>query len=92
MSFTGIERETIINISDEDDMWDVYTRQGKIMTKLKKIGVEPYKVEKDENGRIESAWYKLNYKQISFRKEIILTNEQKEKRRLHMEQVRQNQK
>jgi hypothetical protein len=92
MSFTSIERETIINISDEDDMWDIYTRQGKIMTKLKKIGVKPYKVEKDEDERIVSAWYKLNYKQISFRKEIILTDEQKEKRRLHMEQVRQNQK
>jgi transcription initiation factor IIE alpha subunit len=92
MSFTSIERETIINISDEDNMWDVYTRQGKIMTKLKNIGAVPYKVERDENNRIESAWYKLNYKQVSFRKDIILSEEQKEKRRLHMEQVRQNQK
>jgi len=80
--FTSEERETIITTDDSLDEWDICTRQGKIMTKLKRIGVEPYKVLKDVKvDRVVEAYYKVAYSQISFRKLIQLTEEQLERRR-----------
>lgn len=91
MQLLAEERETIINLSDVDDQWEVYTCQKRIMTKLKKIGVEPYKIEFNKDGSILSAKYKVDYAQISFRKKIQLTEEQKEKRRQTMLNNLQNQ-
>ena len=87
MNLAPYERETIILTNDEDGCWEIYTCQGKIMTKLKKIGAEPYEVKRNEEGRIYEAKYRLDYKQISFRKIIQLSDEQKEKRREHMRQI-----
>ena len=78
IQLTAYERETIILTNDEDKHWDIYTCQGKIMTKLKKIGAEPYDVVKDEEGRVIEARYRLDYKQVSFRKLIELSSERKE--------------
>lgn len=81
MQLSPEERETIILTSDAEKTWDVYTCQKKIMTKLQKIGVEPYDTQYDEEGNIISARYTVDFSQISFRKKTELTEEQKEKRR-----------
>lgn len=75
------ERETVILTSDNEKTWSVYTCQKKIMRKLEKIGAMAYDVQYDEEGNIISARFEVDYSQISFRKKIELTEEQKEKRR-----------
>lgn len=60
--------------------WNVFTRQGKVMRKLDKIGVKPYKTIKDEDGRVIEAEYEVDFKQINFRKKIELTEEQRQTR------------
>lgn len=85
------ERETIINLSDADKQWEVFTMQKKIIHKLEKIGAKPYKVEKNDEGNIISASYKLEYSQISFRKKgekRILTDEQRQILRDRMAKAR----
>lgn len=91
MAYEKEERETHITTDDAMTTWNVFTRQGKIMRRLKKIGVEPCKVVKDEDGRIIEAEYEVDFKQINFRKKIELTEEQRQarveiaKRNLHRE-------
>ena len=90
-NFIPEERETIINLSDADKQWEVFTMQKKIIHKLEKIGAKPYKEEKDEDGNIISASYKLEYSQISFRKKgekRILTDEQRQILRDRMAKAR----
>lgn len=57
------ENEITITITEADGEWSVFCSSPVFTTKLKKIGAEPYKVNADG-----SAFYKLNKKQISFRK------------------------
>ncbi|WP_431785863.1 hypothetical protein [Paenibacillus lactis] len=71
------ERETVIRSDDECKTWTVYTMQQTIITKLRKAGVEPYKV--DPAG---AHYYKdLKFNQVSFRsgKERVMTEEQRQK-------------
>ena len=79
MTFEACERETILQIDDESKQWEVYTRQSTMMTKLNKI-VKPYKTIK-EDGRVIEAYYRLEPKQVSFRKIIEMTEEQRQKKR-----------
>jgi hypothetical protein len=69
IGYTAYERETTILGNDEDRIWEVYTAQPMIMTKLRKAGVEPYwtETEPNEKGepRIIAAKYKLEWRQIS---------------------------
>lgn len=48
------------------------------MTKLKKIGAEPYETKVDENGRVYEARYRLKFSQVSFRRFVERTKEQKQ--------------
>jgi hypothetical protein len=72
MSYTAAERETVIRCDDVDKIWDVYTAQQTMMTKIKRSGVEPYwtETEKNEKGedRVIAARYKLTWRQISILK------------------------
>ena len=93
MSVTAPERETIILTSDEDSEWTVYTCQQKIMTKMKKIGAEPYKTEKDSNGNVIANYYKIDFKQVSFRspsQKREMTEEQKQKVAERLQRARNN--
>lgn len=57
------ERETVIRSDDECKTWTVYTMQPTVITKLRKAGAEPYKV--DAEG---AHYYKdLKFNQVSFR-------------------------
>lgn len=88
MNFLAEERETIILSNDSSKVWEVYTMQQKIMNKMKSIGVEPTKTEKDNEGNIISCTYIIPYKQISFRKIIELTEEQKQAKSERMKNMR----
>ena len=81
MNFTAEERETIITTDETMSTWNIYTRSKKVMNKLKKINAIPYDTKLDEEGNIEEAQYALDYSQVSFRKKIILTEEQRQKKR-----------
>jgi len=72
MGYTAYERETTIVGNDEDRIWEIYTAQPTIMTKLKKAGMEPYwtETEPDVKGkpRIIAAKYRLDWRQVTFRR------------------------
>ncbi|MWV44879.1 hypothetical protein GRF59_14755 [Paenibacillus sp. HJL G12] len=70
------ERETLIRSDDDCKTWTVYTMQPTIITKLRKVGAEPYKV-----GAEGGHYYKdLKFNQVSFRsgKEREMTEEQRQ--------------
>lgn len=69
------ERETVIRSDDECKTWTVYTMQQTVITKLRKAGIEPYKIDPDG-----AHYYKdLKWNQVSFRKEHTMTEEQRQK-------------
>jgi hypothetical protein len=76
LSYTASERETVLNIDDETNLWHIYTLQQKIITKLAKANITPYRI--DDDG---AHYYKdVPYNQVSFRAESKreYTEEQKE--------------
>jgi hypothetical protein len=75
-SYSAEERETHITTSDDGRTWKVYTLMPTVITKLSKVGVEPYLVDPDG-----AHWYKdLKFNQVSFRsgKEREMSEEQKQ--------------
>lgn len=77
MSFSAEERETCIHCDDSKKLWSIYTRQATVITKLKRAGIEPYKILDDG-----SCWYKdIPFERISFRSESkgrTMTEEQRQ--------------
>lgn len=65
---SSAERETVMLTNDEDNFYTITTIQQKMMTKMKKAEIEPYKTELDEDGKIFCLFYKVPYRQISIRK------------------------
>lgn len=69
IGYSAYERETTIIGNDEERVWQVYTAQPTVMTKLRKAGMEPYWTEteigSDGKERIIAAKYKLEWRQIS---------------------------
>ncbi|MFE6075679.1 hypothetical protein ACFVQB_14500 [Paenibacillus sp. NPDC057886] len=66
----------MITSNDETKLWDVFTLQQTIITKLRKVGAEPYKVDSDG-----AHYYKdLKFSQVSFRsgKERVMSEEQRQ--------------
>ncbi|NQF14661.1 hypothetical protein HPY31_12140 [Brevibacillus sp. HB1.3] len=65
MSLVANERETAIHCDDETKTWRIYTMQQRVITKLKRAGIEPYKIQEDGGH-----WYKdVPFNQISLRSE-----------------------
>jgi hypothetical protein len=91
MSYTAPERETIIRCDDETKTWTIYTLQPTIITKLKRAGIEPYKV--DEDG---GHYYKdIAFGQVSFRQESKgrqFTEEQRKAAAERMKKAREKRK
>lgn len=75
MSYTAEERETVINCTDEDNLWNMYTLQSKVITKMKKLGIKPDRI--DEDGA--HHYNNLKFNQVSFRsgKRRTMSPEQK---------------
>lgn len=84
------ERETIIRSDDDTKTWTVYTLQQKVINKLKKVGVEPYKI--DDDG---AHYYKdLKFNQVSFRsgKERVVSEKQRQAARERFKKMHQENK
>jgi hypothetical protein len=84
MSLEACERETAIHCDDETKTWSIYTRQQRVITKLKRAGIEPYKIQEDG-----AHWYKdIPFERISFRSESKGRNMTEEQRKAAAERLR----
>ena len=80
-TFVKEEIETMCNYDYINDYWKVETNYQPHITKLLKLNNVDYTIDSvDENGRITRLIVRLSKKQISFRNEIVLTEEQREAR------------
>lgn len=94
MGLSVEEQEIHISKMRNDNEFIIYVSDRTYKTKLDKI-VKPYKIDKDLETGEEIAWhYKLNKKQISFRKNIgtkrQMTEEEREKARIRLQTAREN--
>lgn len=81
MAYEASERETIINICDLDEKWNIYTRQRKVMTKLKNAGYKPFNIEM-EDGTMVACEFELDFNKITFRNANTVKREMTEEQRL----------
>ena len=97
ISLAPFERESVFQIDDETLEYDIYTCQGRMITKLTNAGHTPYWCEKD-GDRIVAGRYKLPYNGISIRSYKAIHNkreiseERKEQLRENLTKARQNSK
>jgi hypothetical protein len=85
------EQETVITTDEIENEWNIFTRQSRVMTKLKNKGIEPYKIIISDNRTI-SAEYKLPYSLLGFRNPTkVKIYSEAEKQRMR-EQLVQNRK
>lgn len=67
MSFSAEERETVIISNDACDYWQIFTRQRKVATKVKKIPqVEIINEVFTDSGTIAEGTYRLPFKCVKF--------------------------
>ena len=94
MTFGLDEQETSLAFLRGDDMVEVYSSDGTMITKLKKITDKVEVLTTDDKGRITSAKFRLDIRQVLFRnvpaKKTInpLSEEQKEFRRKTLAEAR----
>lgn len=62
MSYSPAERESTLQCDDESGIWIVSTYQTKVITKLRKVNVEPIEILSDGQHK-----YELDFNQVSFR-------------------------
>jgi hypothetical protein len=82
ISYSASERESILQTDDESGVWKLETYQGKIVTKLKKLGIDPVRTREDGQHL-----YELDFNQVSFRSgkkrtsgtKRVMTEEHKQK-------------
>ncbi|ATF13575.1 hypothetical protein A616_16795 [Brevibacillus brevis X23] len=88
MSLVANERETAMHCDDETKTWSIYTMQQRVITKLKKAGIEPTTVQGDGGH-----WYKnIPFEQVSFRQKSNgrnMTEEQKQAAAERMKKARE---
>ena len=77
MSLSRLEQEVHISKTANEKEFSLYVTDPKFVRKMKRIGVDPYKQEKIDDDTY-GYFYKLDEKQISFRKKRVLSEEQKE--------------
>jgi hypothetical protein len=75
LSYSSSERETVIRSDDESKIWRIGTFQKRVISKLERIGVKPIEITKDGEHI-----YEIDFEQVSFRKKIKLSEEQKRAR------------
>lgn len=77
MTFPLEEQETTISFMRGDKEIEVYSSDSTMITKLLKVTDKVEVLTTDKNGRITSGKFRLDSKQISFRRGRNLTEEQK---------------
>lgn len=56
-----VERETVISFNDEEEQARISTRQKKVKTRLKKLGVAPHSKQSDyECYMVPKSWIKIS--------------------------------
>lgn len=91
MGYSSEERETVLVYSDETKEWTVYSTVGKHIRKIE--GLCDLTILESEDGRPIAVQGKLSEKQVSMKKERIISDEQREsmsKRAKKMAQERLN--
>lgn len=85
------EKETLINKQNGDQEWDIYTTEKPMMTKLEKVGLEPYKCDYDvDTGEVVASYYKIPISRLTFakeRKKTVLSDERRKQLQEHIKQV-----
>ena len=80
MALASEEQEILISKMRNENEFEIYISDRTYKTKIEKVGVKPYKIDKDSEGE-EIAWYyRLPKNQIGFRKPPVkreLTDEQR---------------
>ena len=77
MTFPLDEQETTVSFMRGDKEIEVYSSDSTMITKLLKITDNYDILTTDKNGRITSGKFRLDSKQISFRRGRELTEEQR---------------
>lgn len=62
MNLEAIEREAVLTYDEESNQYHIYSSSSKEQTRLRKAGIEPYKIDS------EGSWYcRVDRNQVSFR-------------------------
>lgn len=75
MSYSAYERETVMRCDDESKIWRIGTFQKTVISKIEKTGAKPIEITKDGE-----YIYELDFDQVSFRKKMNLSDEQRKAR------------
>lgn len=84
ISYTAIERETVIRCDDEGKLWEIYTLMPTVITKLKKAGIEPIQIDEDGAHHFRD----VPFGQVSFRQESKGREMSEEQRQAAAERLR----
>ncbi|MGP9039802.1 hypothetical protein [Cytobacillus kochii] len=80
MGYSKAEQETVLAYDNDNQLWKVYSTVPKHIRKLLSIG--DMKILESENDKPICVQGELSIKQVSMKKERVLTEETKEKLRL----------
>ena len=84
ISLVANERETAMHCDDETKTWSIYTMQQRVITKLKKAGLEPTTIQEDGGH-----WFKdIPFDQVSFRQKSKGRNMTDEQRQATAERLK----
>ncbi len=86
ISLSSAERETTMNVDEEEMQWHIYTCQRRVMTRLNNAGWEAHNTYEDE-GRIISAEYTIPFNAITIRSEKSVNAPKKTGRKLTPEHL-----
>ncbi|MDM0587694.1 hypothetical protein ACSXEK_16335 (plasmid) [Clostridium perfringens] len=89
MALSRLEQEVHISKTANEKEFSLYVTDPKFVRKMKRIGVDPYKKEKIDDDTY-GYFYKLDEKQISFRKKRVLSEEQKKTLSDRMKSIKNN--
>jgi hypothetical protein len=87
MAYSKTEQETVLVYEAETNSWSAYSTVPKHIRKLQAIA-DGTITEIDEHGNPSAAKAVLNAKQVSMKKERVLTDEQREEMSARMRNLR----
>lgn len=90
--YSADERETIITTSDVENVWDIYTRQKRVMKLLRDKGYTPYKTEMEDGVTVAES-FQIDLSKITIRNAITkkreYTDEERAAKAEHMRRIRE---
>ncbi|GAA4879524.1 hypothetical protein GCM10023310_69630 [Paenibacillus vulneris] len=86
MSYTAAERSSTFNCDDEMKLWSGSSCQPTVISRLRKAGIEAYKVDPDG-----MHWYKdIPFSQISFRSKSEKKRVMSDEHKFKLQEARRN--